>query len=283
MPRSPLVRASRAGVRRDPLARWRPRRTAVWSGSGRCALNKLALLWIWAVASVQSLPLHRRGARGTVEGGPVTLCWFCCVSSRLLCPLSSGGQGVEKPLPGDLPWWMARRGGGFGGRCLNKLVRCLLLFSLYQVVLSLSAGRGGEGEVMYCAASSAVQDWRREILDSASPSAVPQRRRCYAAAILGQRAGPAVLGSCGCSSFFLLWRIFFSFDAAPNAHASPSGLVPGGDQWSGRVWRLVVVGKLGLDRVSAVLVRVLCVIPKDLVSIPCFLWVLYVFVCPMPT
>lgn len=71
------------------------------------------------------------------------------------------------------------------------------------LVFFLLSGLGGEGEGG--AGFKAVGDrpWREELLESALLVAVPKRRR-MAVAILGQRTGPATLGSWSCSSFFFL-------------------------------------------------------------------------------
>ena len=63
---------------------------------------------------------------------------------------------------------------------------------------------------------------------------------------------------------------------------SPSGFILGGGR-SSHVWRLIIVGKIGLDCVSTILSMVLGVKLKDLVLFYSLLEVLSVIVCPMLT
>jgi hypothetical protein len=150
------------------------------------------------------------------------------------------------------------------------------------LVFFLLAGLGGEGEGG--AGFKAVGDrpWRVELLESALLVAVPKRRR-MAVAILGQRTGPATLSSWSCSSFFfLLRRIFLCPQATSQAHAPPSGSVPGGSR-SGRAWRQLVVNvMLGPDRVFVIYFRVFYVNFLDHVVLFIFCKVISVFVHPPP-
>lgn len=162
---------------------------------------------------------------------------------------------------------------------LNK--RCHRLPGGLGAVTFLSAGLGGEGEEGDSLAAAGPQRWSWEILESALLAAVPQRRRCLATAILGQKAGPAVLDSGCCSSvFFLHRRILPSLGAAFQAPALPSGLVPDVSR-SGCAWRLFIVDEMqGLGHVFVILFMVFSVKVLDHVVISLFRKVLSIFEHP---
>jgi hypothetical protein len=136
--------------------------------------------------------------------------------------------------------------------------RCYLLHCDLQVSCFLLAGLGGEGEKVESLVAAGGGRWRGEFLESVLPVAVPQRWHLLAAAILGQEAGLAILGSNCCLRFiFLHRRIFLHLGASSHTHALPSGRVPGGSR-SGRGWRWFIVGELGSDRVFCDLFMVFC-------------------------
>jgi hypothetical protein len=120
----------------------------------------------------------------------------------------------------------------------------------------LLAGLGGEGEVGSRFVQACGGGWIGELLESVLPGAISQRRLLSAAAISGQKADLASLGSSSCTSLlFHLRKISSHPGVASPARALPSGRVPG-ESRSGRRWSCFVVGELGSDRFSSDFIRV---------------------------
>jgi hypothetical protein len=114
------------------------------------------------------------------------------------------------------------------------------------------------------------------------PWAVLKRRPQLAAAIFGQEADPASLGSHACQSvLFLCERNILSLAAFAEASARPSGFVRGLDR-GGRCRLFVAGGEFGPDCVSAIFFRVKDGYVKDLVVISFSFSVLLVKLCPPP-
>jgi hypothetical protein len=124
-------------------------------------------------------------------------------------------------------------------------------------------------------------DLQHACLGSVS-SEISKRWRYAGTAISGHEIGLAELDQ-DCSRIFFLrcGRIFFALDAALNVSANPSGHVPSVGR-DGRARRSFFGRVHGLDRVSAVVSRVLSVKIRDHVVILCSLKVLYANMYPPP-
>jgi hypothetical protein len=100
--------------------------------------------------------------------------------------------------------------------------------------------------------------------------------------ISGHGIGLSDLDQDGSSIFFFRWgRIFFTLGTALSVSANPSGHVPGVGR-DGHLRRRFFGGVRGLDRVSAVVIRVLNFKIRDHVVTFCSLKVLYANMYPPP-
>jgi hypothetical protein len=131
---------------------------------------------------------------------------------------------------------LAGRGGEENGMTLLLLhrsrrslpQRCTAGFTVFFL---LSACHGGEGKDEECLKLVVHRRCAGERLELHLPWAVLKRRPQLAAAIFGQEADPASLGSLACQSvFFLCVRNISSLAASAQASARPSGFVPGLDR-----------------------------------------------------
>jgi hypothetical protein len=97
----------------------------------------------------------------------------------------------------------------------------------------------------------------RQAADFAFVVAIPKMCLLLATSIHGHRVGLAMLELA--SSFFFLRseRIYYCLGAATSVFTNPSGLVPGISR-DGGDWRQIFGGVHVLDRVFAVVCRVLC-------------------------
>jgi hypothetical protein len=225
-----------------------------WSG-----LLSGELLW-WEVASESIL------------GGEVNKCGLplflsSASTKRRLLLAGRGGEEKEMSL---LLLHRSRR------RPLQCCTAGLMVFFL------LSACHGGEGKDEEHLKLVAYQRCSGECLELLLPWAVHKRRPQLAAAIFGQEADPASLGSLACLSvFFLCVRNISSLAASAQASARPSGFVRGLDR-GGRCRLFVAGGEFGPDCVSAIFFRVKDGYVKDLVVISFSFSVLLVKLCPPP-
>jgi hypothetical protein len=109
----------------------------------------------------------------------------------------------------------------------------------------------------------------RELLEFQLPLAFFKRRPVVAAAIHSQEGGHAELGNeVSCTGFFfLLGRIFCIVVAASQSLVQASGFVPAWLRGGAALEVPIAGGKIGLDCVSAIFVRVCYVLSRGLVVI----------------
>jgi hypothetical protein len=152
-----------------------------------------------------------------------------------------------------------------------------------MVLFLLSACHGGKEEDEEHLEPVVLQRCSGELLELRLPWAVPKRRPQLAAAIFGQEADPASLGSQACQSvFFLCERNTFSLAMSIKPLPSQVILSP--------AWvEAVVVGGCSspaecLDPIafSAIFLRVKTGFVKDLIIISFYSGVLFVKLFPLP-
>jgi drug/metabolite transporter superfamily protein YnfA len=188
-------------------------------------------------------------------------------------------MGISAGLP-----WRKTKVDHLQASSFNKRLR--LHIDDNHPLLLLLAYRGGEGKEerswMSVPAGRSSGNLCLARQDSVLDAAINQWWLRFAIAISGHGIGLAVLEQDSSSFFFLrVGRISCGVGAAIIVSADPSGCVPGVCR-DGRARRRSIGGVRELDRVSAVVARVLCVKFLDLIVCSFFCKVLVVKLYPPP-